>query len=193
MFSSNKYISIILVFYFFSFNVIRAVNLNNSIPKGIDVTHILQKMIDEDGYLKLDSGKYFISSPLKVKKSTQIIGSGTGNTIIAPLIKMDYMITSLQKDNETSNNHKVVSGIKLQDIHLDGANKVRSGIYFVYDSNCYFENVRVTRTQIGFDIHGWSHTFIHCTSMYNVIGGVFGDAFNQVNFTGCFFNSFTRG
>lgn len=154
---------------------------NYVIPKNIDVTFLLQKILDEIGVLFLEKGTYLISRPLVISKyNTLIIGEGE-DTCIKPTTNIDSIIST--------ENRNTLTFIVIKNLCIDGNNKAIKGINFIKASNCFFENILVKYCNIGMRICGWSHSFINCSCMYNKFGGFFVDAFNQCTLLGCFFNS----
>ena len=164
------------------------INQNYIIPKGIDVSDILQKIIDLNNALYLERGTYLLSKPLRVKSSSSIIGEGSGytGTILRAASEIDNIITT-EAENEES--HATRNFVTIRNITIDGNKKAKYGVRLVRDANCYLSELFIENCGIGLMAVGWSHTIRSCSFAYNIIGASFANESNQLDISGCYFNS----
>jgi len=157
---------------------------NISFPKGKDISTVAQRMIDVFNVLELETGTYYLSSPLILKNYyTRIVGAGK-NTIITTNKKLDYAIrTVFNSEVKNPGKYYNASIIDISDLKIDGgdAKNFKNGI-FLEGPSCTVSNCHITGIEsVGVKLSMWCNNLINCIITHCDIGALISEHANAVN------------
>lgn len=153
-------------------------------PKGKDISTLAQRMLDVFNLLELQTGTYYLSSPLILKGYyTKIKGSGK-RTVIKTKGKLDYAIrTAFDSEVENPGKFYNASFVEISDLMIDGGSskKFKNGI-FLDGPSCMVNNCFVTNIEsIGVKLGEWCNNLNYCTITHCNIGVLITQRANAVN------------
>lgn len=153
-------------------------------PKGKDISMSAQRMLDIFNVLNLETGIYYLTTPIVLKNhNARIKGAGKG-TILTTDRKMDYAIRTAF-DEEVSNPGKYynVSFVEISDIKIEGSTSkyFKNGIFLdgpsCTVSNCFVNNIQSVGVQLG----EWCNILFNCIITRCDIGALVMSNANSVN------------
>lgn len=153
-------------------------------PKGKDISMPAQRMLDIFNVLNLETGFYYLTTPIILKNhNARIRGAGKGTVLTADR-KMDYAIRTAY-DDEVSNPGKYynVSFVEISDLKIEGGNSkfFKNGIYLdgpsCTVSNCYVNNIQ----SVGVQLCEWCNNLFNCIITHCDIGALVMSNANSIN------------
>ena len=144
---------------------------NFTFPVNIDITEVLQNILDVTKYAKLSAGTYYISKEIVINNSdTKIIGSGRHNTIIQATASMDSMFRILRRSDSGAGQWYDVQMTTIKDLKLIGNKLADNGIINIGPS-CIFEELYITQfNNVGINTQCWCTSISKCIITYCNIG-----------------------
>lgn len=155
-----------------------------SLPIGKDISRLAQKMLDVFNVLNLQSGTYYLSSPLIIRNYyAKIKGEGKG-TIITTDRKIDYAIrTVFNSEVKKPGEYYNASIIDISDLMIDGGKSklFKNGI-FLDGPSCTVRNCFVTNIEsVGVKLYKWCNYLENCIITHCYIGALISEHANAVN------------
>lgn len=153
-------------------------------PKGKDISVMAQRMLDVFNSLELQTGTYYLASPLILKGYyTKIKGAGK-RTVITTKGKLDFAIrTAFDGEVKKPGKFYNASFAEISDLMIDGGSskKIKNGI-FLDGPSCIVSNCFVTNIEsIGVKLGEWCNNLNYCTITHCDIGALITQRANAVN------------
>lgn len=155
-----------------------------SFPKGKDISKLAQKMLDVFNVLYLQTGTYYLSSPLIIRNYYAKIKGAGKSTIISTKKKIEYAIrTVFNSEVKNPGEYYNASIIDISDLKIDGgpSKKIKNGI-FLDGPSCTVSNCHVTNIEsVGVKLSKWCNYLNNCIITHCDIGALISDHANAVN------------
>ncbi len=155
-----------------------------SFPKNKDISALAQKMLDDFNVLVLQTGTYYLSSPLIIKNHYAIIRGEGKSTILTTNKKLDYAIrTAFNNEVKSPGRYYNVSFIEISNLKIDGggSKNFKNGV-FLDGPSCTVNNCFITRVQsVGIKLSEWCNNLFNCIITHCDIGVLITLRANGVN------------